>query len=173
MESTYMIVYGRATSVQGPYTTREGRDFKSGHFTVLLERDYDENREILHAGMGCSGFFWDNDTLFMSYHTYTPPTGDALLNIRPVYLDADGWLTMNPDEGTLISGGQSGIREKIGNTVPAFPAHTTIRSKFISGNTKVNSGTRKYSLTGKRCTITGNGHLPTGIYIEQQPADLR
>lgn len=166
MESTYMIVYGRSTSLEGPYTSRDGRDFKSGHFTVLLERDYDENHSVLHAGMGCSGFFWDNDTLFMSYHAYTAPRGDALLNIKPVYLDSEGWLTMVPEKGTVIVREQTGISRKPPILTACKKHRTVIARKFISENTAIYSGKLMYSITGKRYSGKSTDCLPAGVYVE-------
>lgn len=169
MESTYKIVYGRATSVEGPYTNREGRSFKSGSFTDLLSRDYDDDGAVLHAGMGCSGFFWDNDTLLISYHAYTAPGGDALLNIKPICLDSEGWLTMDPEKGTPITGGPTEISR--GNRTAGRPvkkpADAFVR-KFHFGNGLMNSEGPMYSITGKRCNRAKNGRLPAGIYIEKR-----
>ncbi|MBN1306920.1 MAG: arabinan endo-1,5-alpha-L-arabinosidase [Chitinispirillaceae bacterium] len=166
MESTYQIVQGRATSVVGPYTNREGRSFKTGSSTGLLSRDYDSDGSVLHAGMGCSGFFWDRDTLFMSYHAYTAPDGAALLNIKPVYLDPEGWLTMDPSEGTIITGEKSAISRAGLNAPPTGQCRSPFAKRLFGDGTAVRSAGRFYSIDGKRVDGPATGRLPFGVYIE-------
>jgi arabinan endo-1,5-alpha-L-arabinosidase len=103
MSSTYQVVYGRSTTVGGPYTTQAGTSFLNNNYTVLLTRDNAADGSVLHAGMGGQSFFVDHDTLFMSYHAYTAPSGNSLLNIRPVYRTSANWLTLNPAQGTVIT----------------------------------------------------------------------
>lgn len=166
MNSTYQIVQGRATSVKGPYTNREGRSFLTGSFTNLLSRDYAADGSVLHAGMGCSGFFWDNDTLFMSYHAYTAPSGAALLNIKPVYLDAQGWLTMDPANGTIITGGQTTIGAKGVQVSVSGKSRSFYAKRFFYEPTPARSHGSIYTINGKRCRIGMTERLPGGVYIE-------
>ncbi|MBN1601335.1 MAG: hypothetical protein JW915_06985 [Chitinispirillaceae bacterium] len=115
--------------------------------------------------MGCSGFFWENDTLFMSYHAYTAPTGDALLNIKPVYLDSEDWLTMDPKKGTIITGGQTIIHNS--THTQAKRQHTDIVKRFIYKNEKLKSEEQIYSILGKRCCGINTSKLPAGIYLKR------
>ena len=96
MESTYQVVYGRARSPQGPFLTKNGSSMLNNAYEVLLSGDAN------HPGQGGQSFFRDRDSLFMVYHSYTAPDGKSLLNIRPVYQDPAGWLTLDPAKGTVI-----------------------------------------------------------------------
>jgi len=54
--------------------------------TLFLAGDYEE------PGRGHNGFFYENDTTFILYHAYTRSDGGApLLNIKPLYMDPEGW----------------------------------------------------------------------------------
>jgi len=89
--STYQIVMGRSLQVKGPYLNKEGESWLDNKYSVFLAGDSAEH------GRGHNGFFTEHDTTFIVYHAYTHSAGGAsLLNIRPMYIDKDGWPT--PDK---------------------------------------------------------------------------
>ncbi len=91
MESTYNIVMGRAKQVAGPYLNREGQSWVNDQSSQLLKGDASE------PGRGHNGFFTEGDTTYIVYHAYTrSANGASLLNIKPLYMDADGWPTLQP-----------------------------------------------------------------------------
>lgn len=106
MESTYQVVYGRARAPEGPFLTRNGSSMLNNAYDVLLSGDAN------HPGQGGQSFFRDRDSLFMVYHSYTAPDGKSLLNIRPVYQDPSGWLTLDPAKGAIIRDNPSAIASR-------------------------------------------------------------
>jgi len=86
--STYQIVMGRSLQVKGPYLSKEGESWLDNKYSLFLAGDSAEH------GRGHNGFFTEHDTTFIAYHAYTHSAGGAsLLNIRPMYIDKDGWPT--------------------------------------------------------------------------------
>jgi len=86
--STYQIVMGRSLQVKGPYLSKEGESWLDNKYSLFLAGDSAEH------GRGHNGFFTEHDTTFIAYHAYTHSAGGAsLLNIRPMYIDQDGWPT--------------------------------------------------------------------------------
>jgi len=80
---------GRSRKIEGPYLNKKGESWVDNHYTLFLEGNYDE------PGRGHNGFFTENDTTFIVYHAYTRSAeGKSLLNIKPVYLDNNGWPTL-------------------------------------------------------------------------------
>lgn len=108
MESTYQVVYGRARAPEGPFLTKNGSSMLNNAYDILLTGDAN------HPGQGGQSFFRDRDSLFMVYHSYTAPDGKSLLNIRPVYQDATGWLTLDAAKGTVIRNNPSAIASRGG-----------------------------------------------------------
>jgi len=93
IESTYQIVVGRSKSVKGPYLTKEGKKWTDNDYTVFLAGDYAE------PGRGHNGFFAQGDTTYIVYHAYTRAfNGASLLNIKPMYMDKDGWPSLDPKD---------------------------------------------------------------------------
>jgi arabinan endo-1,5-alpha-L-arabinosidase len=90
LNSTYEIVYGRATTVTGPYLNRSGGSINSGS-EPLLPPGSDGN-----PGQGGQSFFNENNQFYMVYHAYQKPVGDPTLNIRPIYFDANDLVTLDP-----------------------------------------------------------------------------
>ncbi|MEO5637034.1 MAG: arabinan endo-1,5-alpha-L-arabinosidase [Chitinophagaceae bacterium] len=91
--STYQIVTGRSTNVKGPYVNKEGESWVDNKYTLFLAGDSTEH------GRGHNGFFTEHDTTFIVYHAYTHSAGGAsLLNIKPMYIDNDGWPTMDASQ---------------------------------------------------------------------------
>jgi arabinan endo-1,5-alpha-L-arabinosidase len=90
LNSTYQIVYGRATAVTGPYLNQSGGSINDSSVR-LLPPGSDGN-----PGQGGQSFFKQNNQFYMAYHAYQPPTGDPTLNIRPIYFDANDWVTLDP-----------------------------------------------------------------------------
>ncbi len=84
--STYQIVMGRAENVKGPYLNKEGKSWTDNKYSLFLAGDTTE------PGRGHNGFFTEHDTTFIVYHAYThAQKGASLLNIKPMYIDEDGW----------------------------------------------------------------------------------
>lgn len=90
LSSTYEVIYGRATSVTGPYSNRTGGSINTAA-EHLLPPGTDGN-----PGQGGQSFFKENNQVFMVYHAYQPPGGNPTLNIRPIYFDASDWVTLDP-----------------------------------------------------------------------------
>ncbi|MEO7309694.1 MAG: arabinan endo-1,5-alpha-L-arabinosidase [Chitinophagaceae bacterium] len=97
INSTYQIVMGRSESVKGPYLNKAGESWVDNKYSLLLAGDSSE------PGRGHNGFFTEHDTTFIVYHAYTrSQNGASLLNIKPLYMDEDGWPTMD-DSKKLFS----------------------------------------------------------------------
>jgi arabinan endo-1,5-alpha-L-arabinosidase len=93
VESTYQIVMGRAKKVTGPYLTKDGKKWTDNDYSVFLAGDYNE------PGRGHNGFFAQGDTTYIVYHAYARAfNGQSLLNIRPMYMDKDGWPSLDPKD---------------------------------------------------------------------------
>jgi arabinan endo-1,5-alpha-L-arabinosidase len=89
MNSTYQVVMGRSKNVAGPYLTKEGKSWVDNNYSLLLAGDSTE------PGRGHNGFFTEHDTTFIVYHAYTRAAkGQSLLNIKPLFVDKDGWPAM-------------------------------------------------------------------------------
>lgn len=92
-ESTYQIVMGRSKNLEGPYLNREGKSWVENNYTLLLAGDEDE------PGRGHNGIFAEEDTTYLVYHAYTmSEDGASMLNIAPLYLDAEDWLSLDPKD---------------------------------------------------------------------------
>ncbi|MEO6732958.1 MAG: arabinan endo-1,5-alpha-L-arabinosidase [Ferruginibacter sp.] len=88
--STYQVVMGRTKNIKGPYLNKEGESWVDNKYSLFLAGDSTE------PGRGHNGFFTEQDTTFIVYHAYTRSVnGASLLNIKPVYMDKDGWPTMD------------------------------------------------------------------------------
>ncbi len=88
--STYQIVMGRSENIKGTYLNKQGESWVNNKYSLLLAGDSTE------AGRGHNGFFTEHDTTFIVYHAYTrSQKGASLLNIKTLYMDEDGWPTMD------------------------------------------------------------------------------
>jgi Beta-xylosidase len=176
MNSTYQIVYGRAASVKGPYTTKTGASFLNNNYTVLLTGDKAADGSVLHAGMGGQSFFWDHrgngaiDTLFMDYHAYTAPSGTSYLNIKPMFADANGWLTVDPTQGTIITRTITVSNQKtiIHGASMSASAGCTIHLVGDAFSPAKSPAGQLYSITGR--LLIGNAwkKLHNGIVIDKK-----
>ena len=93
IESNYQIVMGRSKNITGPYFAKNGDSWLDNKHSLLLAGDYDE------PGRGHNGFYTEGDTTYIVYHAYTRSAdGKSLLNIRPLYIDEDGWPTVEITE---------------------------------------------------------------------------
>ena len=91
LDSTYQVVMGRSKTVTGPYVGMNGEQWTSNKYTVFLTGDGN------HPGVGGQSFFRDlNNQLYMVYMAYTAPSGNAILNVRPMWFDAADWPTLDP-----------------------------------------------------------------------------
>ena len=96
MQSTYQMVMGRSKNVTGPYLNREEKSMVDNNYTLFLAGD------STAPGKGHNGFFTEHDTTFIVYHAYTrAANGASLLNIKPLYVDNEGWPTIE-NTGTLF-----------------------------------------------------------------------
>lgn len=88
--STYQIVMGRSKNIKGPYLNKKGESWVNNKYSLFLAGDSSE------PGRGHNGFFSEHDTTFIVYHAYThSQKGASLLNIKPLYVDEDGWPTID------------------------------------------------------------------------------
>lgn len=86
LQSTYKIVVGRAEKITGPYLDKEGKDMLQGGGTIVLQGDPD------FPGVGHNAVYHDGATDWLVYHAYAAKRGGmALLQIRALTWDADGW----------------------------------------------------------------------------------
>jgi arabinan endo-1,5-alpha-L-arabinosidase len=90
LASTYQVVMGRSRTLKGPYLTRDNQRLLDGSYTLLLAGDTN------HPGQGGQSFYEESGQLFMVYHAYTAPTGDPLVNVRPIFFDSTDWPTLDP-----------------------------------------------------------------------------
>jgi arabinan endo-1,5-alpha-L-arabinosidase len=90
LASTYQVVLGRSRTLKGPYLTRDNKRLLDGSYTLLLAGD------TTHPGQGGQSFYEEGGQLFMVYHAYTAPTGDPLVNVRPIFFDSTDWPTLDP-----------------------------------------------------------------------------
>jgi arabinan endo-1,5-alpha-L-arabinosidase len=89
--STYQMVIGRSKTITGPYLTKDGGSWVDNQYSVLLAGDESE------PGRGHNGIFSEGDTTYLVYHAYTKAFNyHSVLNIRPLYMGADGWPTVEP-----------------------------------------------------------------------------
>lgn len=82
--STYRVMVGRATSVTGPYTDRNGVAMNSGGGTEILA-----GQGNVH-GPGHEDVLADNDGDVLFYHYYAD-NGASLLGINLLAFDSSGW----------------------------------------------------------------------------------
>lgn len=87
--STYEVVYGRATKVTGPYLSRSGEPM-NGKYEKLLAAGADGN-----PGQGGQSFFKEQGQWYIDYHAYQRSGNGSVLNVRPIYFDAEGWPTFD------------------------------------------------------------------------------
>jgi len=99
LESTYQVVMGRSKNIKGPYLNKEGKSWIDNNYTLFMAGDYEE------PGKGHNGFFTERDTTFIVYHAYTRSAeGAPLLNIKPMYIDEEGWPTLDSSKKILVVG---------------------------------------------------------------------
>jgi arabinan endo-1,5-alpha-L-arabinosidase len=85
VSSTYKIVVGRASKVDGPYVDKSGKTMTTGGGTIL---DQGDSR---WKGPGHNGIFIENDTVFCINHAYDAlSNGSATMMIRPLFW-VDDW----------------------------------------------------------------------------------
>lgn len=96
LNSTYQMVMGRSKNITGPYLTKDGKSWVDNNYSIFLAGDSSE------PGRGHNGFFTEGDSTFILYHAYTRvANGASLLNIKTLYMDKDGWPTIQ-NTGTLF-----------------------------------------------------------------------
>ena len=88
-DSTYNIRVGRAESIQGPYTDQDGVSLMEGGGTLI------DSSDSAFKGPGHCAVYFSGDTAILVNHAYSVVRGgSAVLRIKPLYFDADGWPTL-------------------------------------------------------------------------------
>lgn len=85
--STYKTVYGRSRNIEGPYVDRDGKPMLKGGGTILYGPDK-ENFGIGH----CSVYDFDGRWYFISHAYNKAQDGAAILFVREIHFDKDGWI---------------------------------------------------------------------------------
>jgi len=86
VSSTYRIIVGRSTSVNGPYTDRGGTALTAGGGTIVLSAHGNIN------GPGGESLFQDTDGDVLVYHYYDGNNnGDPALGTNVLSWTSDGW----------------------------------------------------------------------------------
>ncbi len=89
VNSTYKIMVGRATSITGPYSDRDGKRMDQGGGHLVLEGN------DRYRGPGGQSVFFDGDVYRLVYHAYdTSADGIPQLQIRDLVWTSDGWPTV-------------------------------------------------------------------------------
>ncbi|MBN1307462.1 MAG: arabinan endo-1,5-alpha-L-arabinosidase [Chitinispirillaceae bacterium] len=158
VRSTYKIVAGRATSVQGPYTDRDGKAMTSGAGEVL------DTGDAVRKGPGHNGIFIDNDTVFCVNHYYDANrNGASTLQIRPLYFD-DGWPSFN---GTITEAPTVGVtRQATGSAPNHIPDVRVVFPLSHSGIDRLSG--RVFTMRGRVLPAVlpaGRRSIPQGIII--------
>jgi hypothetical protein len=105
----------------------------------------------------------------MDYHAYTAPSGTSYLNIKPMFADANGWLTVDPTQGTIITRTTS-------TSIQGTKVQGAQKSAFIGYSihlvgkalaTKAPVG-QLYSITGRLLNGNAQKILNNGIVIEKK-----
>ncbi|WP_071885484.1 family 43 glycosylhydrolase [Rufibacter tibetensis] len=90
--STYYLVMGRSTSINGPYVDKAGVDLRNGGGTTLL------NKSGKYIGPGHFGLMRENGYNYVSMHYYDGnDNGNAKLDIANLGFDATGWPFLTRD----------------------------------------------------------------------------
>jgi arabinan endo-1,5-alpha-L-arabinosidase len=90
--STYSLVMGRSTSINGPYTDKAGVDLKSGGGTTVL------GSSGKYIGPGHFGLLRENGYNYVSMHYYDGnDNGNAKLDIANMGFDNAGWPFITRD----------------------------------------------------------------------------
>jgi arabinan endo-1,5-alpha-L-arabinosidase len=90
LQSTYHVGMGRSQTLSGPYLTKANTRLLDGAYTTLLAGD------STHPGQGGQSVYEENGQRYLVYHAYTAPTGDPVINVRPLFFDQSGWPTLDP-----------------------------------------------------------------------------
>ncbi|MBB4080750.1 arabinan endo-1,5-alpha-L-arabinosidase [Lewinella aquimaris] len=89
--STYKVVVGRSSRVEGPYFDREGKNLFYGGGTLVLQG----NKNWYGAGH-CSVYTFDG-TDYMFFHAYdASDNARPKLGMSPISWTADGWPQVEP-----------------------------------------------------------------------------
>ncbi len=89
--STYKVVVGRSSRVEGPYFDREGKNLFHGGGSVILEG----NKQYYGAGHNSVYTFEGEDYMF--FHAYdAADNGSPKLGIRTIRWSEDGWPSVQP-----------------------------------------------------------------------------
>lgn len=84
--STYKMIVGRSSTVQGPYLDDEGRDMARGGGKLVLEGDTDWH------GVGHNAVFRDGKNEYLVFHGYDAhDQGKPKLRIEKITWDNAGW----------------------------------------------------------------------------------
>jgi arabinan endo-1,5-alpha-L-arabinosidase len=160
VNSTYKIVAGRSTRVDGGYVDKAGKAMTSGGGMVL------DTGDAVRIGPGHNGIFIENDTVFCVNHYYdAAANGASKLQIRPLYWD-EGWPS--------FIGSQTGPPSVKTAQKPAVPAPKYASNVTLivgsSGVSPRQAKGRVYTVSGKEITaVSGVQKGRMGVFI----VDLR
>jgi arabinan endo-1,5-alpha-L-arabinosidase len=90
LKSTYHVGMGRSRTLAGPYLTKDNTSMVDGAYTTFLAGD------ATHPGQGGQSFYEENGRFYIVYHAYTAPSGDPVINVRPIFFDQADWPTLDP-----------------------------------------------------------------------------
>lgn len=89
-QSTYRIAVGRSERITGPYTDRNGRPMEEGGMTLLT------SSSERWAAIGHCGIHTVDGRDMLVAHAYDARDGRAVLIVRPIKWDSDGWPDIEP-----------------------------------------------------------------------------
>ena len=89
LQSTYHVGVGRSQKLTGPYLTKDNTRLLDGAITTLLPGDSN------HPGQGGQSVYMENGQHYLVYHAYTAPSGDPVINVRPLFFDNSAWPTVD------------------------------------------------------------------------------
>ena len=153
--STYRTVVGRATSLKGPYTNKQGGDMKNDNYTTIISGDSrwkgpGHNSEIITD---------DEGQTWLLYHSYDMNNNcnGRLMLLDKITWDKNGWPVIN--DGHPSSGEMD---------APIFYTGNGANVTYKLQNTDLmKSGWKGWNLTASEdCDITsGNGtaFMPFGV----------
>lgn len=89
-ESTYKVVVGRSSRIQGPYLDKEGNRMDEGGGTLVVEGDKN------WAGVGHNAVYSFEGEDVMLYHAYdVRDNGKPKLMVKTIQWDDQGWPTVS------------------------------------------------------------------------------
>jgi len=156
VNSTYKIVVGRASKVNGPYMDKENKAMTSGGGTIL---DTGDSR---WKGPGGQSIFTENDTAYCVNHTYDANNnGTPTLMIRPLHWVNDWPTFTNP----------SSISKTLINSPSVKSSKPSLIFRSSGSKTGIPYRMELYSITGARISDRLFKHS-SGVFIVKPKQNL-